>query len=36
MGIPAEEWDYILSPVIMFYQTLSQELFQMELIIDKH
>ena len=35
MGIPPIEWDHLQSPIFMFFQTSSQEVLQMEPIIDK-
>ena len=35
MGIPTEQWDDLPPPVLMFFQTSSQEVFQMEPITDE-
>ena len=35
MGIPTKEWDDLPSPGLMFWQTSSQEVLQMEPITDK-
>ena len=35
MGIPTKEWDDLQYPGLMFCQTSSQEVLQMEPIIDK-
>ena len=36
MGIPAKEWDYLPSPVLMLCKTSSQEFLQMQSNTDEY